>query len=497
MAGPLPLCHLDGQRLPLREARISPLDRSFLFGDGVYEVIPVYDGKPFRFDAHHARLSRSLAALRIRDPHDAAAWRAIVQDLVNANGGGDQYVYLQVSRGAEYGRNHAPFPDVPPTVFVFCAQWPPVAPATLTQGVACITAEDIRWARCDIKSVALLGNVLLRQQAFDAGSTEALLLREGRLTEASASTVHVVRGGTVITPPNSSRILPGTTRSVVEELLDSLDIPHRAGEVSESELRDADEIWLAAATREVQPVTRLDGKPVGSGVPGPLWRRVTTRTRCSSAPDRQPGGRTAVYIARIRSDSVMMPTDAILAVEDRQMVMATFGEHRQQLDHVPVRAGDAHAPRHDLTDDFRAIRMREPAAAHEGHQPCADARGLIEPRVTHEIRERDDADDPARAIHHRQRLDATFAHQRPGLEQRHGVVRAQHLARHDVAAAQLAEVAPVGGGFREMQQVREILATHVDHLVVVRERRVEIRFAEALLPRLAPGELRVRIVAGP
>lgn len=274
MPGPLPIAHLDGRQLPLSEARISPFDRSFLFGDGVYEVIPVYDGRPFRFEAHHARLARSLAALRIRDPHDAAAWRALVQRLVDSNGGGDQYVYLHVSRGAEFGRNHAPLPDVPPLVFAYCAEWPQVAPATLERGLACITAEDIRWARCDIKSVALLGNVLLRQQAVDAGCAETLLLRDGRLTEASASTVHVVRDGTVITPPNGTRILPGTTRGVVEELCDTLGIPRRTAEVTEQELRTAPEIWLAAATREVQPVTRLDGQPVGNGEPGPLWRRV-------------------------------------------------------------------------------------------------------------------------------------------------------------------------------------------------------------------------------
>lgn len=274
MARPLPLCHLDGRRLPLSEARVSPLDRSFLFGDGVYEVIPVYDGRPFRFETHRARLSRSLTALRIRDPHGDDAWRDLVQGLVTDNGGGDQYVYLQVSRGVDQGRNHAPFPDVPPTVFVFCSEWPALAPTALTHGVACITAEDIRWARCDIKSVAMLANVLLRQQAFDARCSETLLLREGRLTEASASTVHVIKDGVVLTPPQSHRILPGTTRGVVEELLDSLGIPRRTADIAESQLRDADEIWLAAATREVQAVTRLDELPVGTGVPGPLWRRV-------------------------------------------------------------------------------------------------------------------------------------------------------------------------------------------------------------------------------
>jgi D-alanine transaminase len=274
MATPLPVCHLNGQELPLAEARISPLDRSFLFGDGVYEVIPVYGGRPFRFAAHAERLARSLAAIRIRDPHGRDAWRRLVESLVAANGGGDQSVYLQVSRGAEFGRNHAPLPDIEPTVFAYCSPWPAVSAGTHARGVACITAQDTRWARCDIKSVALLANVLLRQLAVDAGATETILLRDGKLMEGSASTVHVVLHGELVTPPNSHRILPGTTRGVVIEIADSLGVPHRTAEVTEAELRGADEIWLAAATREVQPVTALDGAPVGNGSPGPLWQRV-------------------------------------------------------------------------------------------------------------------------------------------------------------------------------------------------------------------------------
>lgn len=274
MATPLPVCHLDGRELPLADARISPLDRSFLFGDGVYEVIPVYGGMPFRLEAHLARMSRSLAALRMRDPHSREGWRGLIGSLVAANGGGDQYVYLQLSRGAEFGRNHAPLPDIAPTVFAYCSPWPVVAPAVLEDGLACITAQDTRWARCDIKSVALLANVMLRQQAIDAGASEAILLRDGWLTEGSASTVHVVLQGELVTPPDSPRILPGTTRQVVEELATTLGIPHRAADVSEADLRAADEIWLAAATREVQPVTRLDGLAVGTGKPGPLWQRV-------------------------------------------------------------------------------------------------------------------------------------------------------------------------------------------------------------------------------
>lgn len=274
MATPLPVCHLDGRELPLADARISPLDRSFLFADGVYEVIPVYGGSPFRLESHLVRLARSLAALRMRDPHSRAAWQGLIESLVAVNGGGDQYVYLQVSRGAEFGRNHAPLPDIAPTVFAYCSPWPRVAPSVLEEGLACITATDTRWARCDIKSVALLANIMLRQQAIDAGASEAILLRDGCLTEGSASTVQVVLKGALVTPPDSARILPGTTRQVVEELATSLGIPHRAADITEAELRSADEIWLAAATREVQPVTQLDGRAVGTGKPGPLWQRV-------------------------------------------------------------------------------------------------------------------------------------------------------------------------------------------------------------------------------
>ncbi len=277
MATPHPTCYLNGQQMPLVEARISPLDRSFLFGDGVYEVIPVYDGKPFRFAAHAERLSRSLAALHIRDPYSRDQWRRVVEELIAANGAGDQYVYLQVSRGAEFGRNHAPLPDIEPTVFLYCTPWPPVSAEVLATGIAAVTAQDTRWARCDIKSVALLANVMLRQLAVDAGAGETILLRDGKLMEGSASTVHVVIHGELLTPPNSHRILPGTTRGVVIELAESLGIAHRTADITETELRNADEIWLASAVREVQPVTLLDGKPVGTGQPGPLWQRVYAR----------------------------------------------------------------------------------------------------------------------------------------------------------------------------------------------------------------------------
>ena len=274
MADPFLTCYLNGEYQPLAEARISPLDRGFLYGDGAYEVMPVYGGRPFGLEAHCARLTRSLGEIRMDDPHSRPEWCDIFATLVARNGGGDQYIYWQVTRGAERGRSHAPLPEIPRTVFAFCAPLPVAAPTVLETGVACVTAEDTRWARCDIKSVALLANVLLRQLAVDAHAAETILLRSGELMEASASTVHVVIGGEVRTPPNSRKILPGTTRGVVEELAARTGVPCRTAAISEAELRRADEIWISAATREVQPVTTLDGRPVGCGRPGPLWRRV-------------------------------------------------------------------------------------------------------------------------------------------------------------------------------------------------------------------------------
>ncbi len=274
MAEPLPICHLNGALLPLREARVSPLDRGFLFADAVYEVIAVHAGRAARLSSHLERLASSLASLHIRNPHSAAQWTGLLQALIAANGAGELYVYLQVSRGAEYGRNHAPLPDLTPTVFAFCAPFPVSSPAALASGVACITTADTRWAHCDIKSVALLANVLLRQQAAEAGAAEAILLRDGWLTEGSSSAVHVVINGEIRTPPRSHLLLPGTMRALIEELAGAHAIPCISVPVSERELRVAAEIWLSSATRGVIAVTRLDGQTVGDGSAGPLWRRM-------------------------------------------------------------------------------------------------------------------------------------------------------------------------------------------------------------------------------
>lgn len=274
MAEPLPWCHLGGAVLPLADARISPLDRGFLYADGVYEVVPVYRGRPFRFVEHIARLERSLAAIGIANPHDRDGWRALFRELFARNGTVDQYVYLQVTRGAEFGRNHAPPRDLVPTVFAFCAPLPPADPRQLADGLQCITATDTRWARCDIKSVALLANVLLRGAAVDRGAQETILVRDGWLTEASSSAVHVVHDGMLISPPETHAILAGTTRAVVEELAQAAGMQCVARPVSAAELRSADEIWLSAAVRGLASVTRLDERVVGAGTPGPWFRRL-------------------------------------------------------------------------------------------------------------------------------------------------------------------------------------------------------------------------------
>jgi len=276
MGVPLPICYLNGHYLPLASATISPLDRGFLFGDAVYEVIPIYGGRPFRCREHLDRLTRSLAAIRMPAPMSHADWVAIFLELIGRNSaeGKDVHLYLQVSRGAEFGRNHAWPEGLAPTSFAYLSPLEPLSESLLENGVAAVTARDTRWARRDIKSTALLANVLLKKLAQDAGAFETILLEDGVLTEGSSTTVHVIRAGTLHTPPNGSHILPGTTRDVVTELAERLEMPSEVGPVSESALRGAAEIWLSFSTRGVLPVTRLDGMVVGDGRPGPAFRRL-------------------------------------------------------------------------------------------------------------------------------------------------------------------------------------------------------------------------------
>jgi D-alanine transaminase len=265
---------LNGVYQPLADARVSPLDRAFLFGDAVYEVIPVYGGRPFRLREHLDRLNRSLDAIGMAAPRTHRQWCDICARLLAQEGAGESYIYLQVSRGAEVGRNHA-WPDgLAPTLFAYVTRLDAVPAPLYERGVAAITRHDTRWARRDIKSTALLANVLLKRLAVDAGAFETILIENDELTEGSSTTVHVIADGVIHTPPNGHHILPGTTRDVVSELADRLKIRSESGSVSVGTLRSADEIWLGAATRAVLPVTTLDGQAVGAGKPGPLWQRM-------------------------------------------------------------------------------------------------------------------------------------------------------------------------------------------------------------------------------
>lgn len=268
-----PTVYLNGEYLPLSAARIPVLDRGFIFGDGVYEVIPVYDRRPFRLSEHLARLDHSLAGIRLANPMAKERWLEVIAHIISAAPWPDQGVYVQVTRGVA-PRDHA-FPrHVQATVFVLPMRLDPAPTAHLETGVAAITAEDFRWGRCDLKTTSLLPNVLLRQLAVDAGCAETLLLRAGELTEGAASSVFVVRAGTLLAPPKSNWMLPGITYDVVLELAAHLGIAHAVRPISEAELRAADEIWITSSTKEITPVVQLDGKPVGTGRPGPLFRRM-------------------------------------------------------------------------------------------------------------------------------------------------------------------------------------------------------------------------------
>ncbi|HTT07334.1 MAG TPA: D-amino acid aminotransferase [Gammaproteobacteria bacterium] len=263
------IVYLNGEWVPLSEARVSVLDRGFIFGDGVYEVIPAFAGRLFRPDQHLQRLDNSLMAVRMKNPLTRERWRAVLNTLLERNGGGDQSVYLQITRGVAR-RDHVLPEPVPPTVFAMSSP----AVRQNRQPVTAIVCEDIRWKWCQIKSTALLANVLMRLAAQEHGAYEALLIRDGWLTEGAASNVFIVTDGIVKTPPHSENLLPGITRDLIVELLAAHRIPHAETAVGEAELRAADEIFLTSSVREVVPVVKLDDKPVGAGVPGPVWERV-------------------------------------------------------------------------------------------------------------------------------------------------------------------------------------------------------------------------------
>ena len=265
--------YLNGKFLPLEDAKVSVLDRGFIYGDGVYELVPVYHRQPFRLPQHLARLQRSLDGIRLVNPHSEAEWSAIIAELIARQPFDQQGVYFQVTRGVAK-RDHA-FPvGVPPTVFMMSNPLATPPAELIERGVAAVTAPDERWLRCDLKTISLLGNVLARQLAADHGAVEAVMFRDGYLTEASASNVLVVREGKIVAPPKDNLILPGITYDATIELAREGGLPFEMRPVKKEEALAADEMWLSSSTKEVLAVTTLDGKPFASGRPGPMFKRM-------------------------------------------------------------------------------------------------------------------------------------------------------------------------------------------------------------------------------
>lgn len=268
------LAYLNGNYQPLAETQVSVMDRGFLFGDGVYEVIPVYARRPFRLHEHLQRLNNSLTATRIENPLAMADWEAIVMRLIESSDSADQQIYLQVTRGVAPVRNHA-FPEhAVPTVFAMTDPLLPPAPELLATGAAAVSAADIRWLRCDIKATSLLANCLLRQLAVDAGCAETVLFRNGLLSEGAATNIFVVRDGVLLAPPKNHLMLPGITYDVILEICRLHDIPCTVRDIPEAEVRAADEVLMTSSTREVQAIVQLDGSGIGSGRPGPMALRI-------------------------------------------------------------------------------------------------------------------------------------------------------------------------------------------------------------------------------
>lgn len=265
------LVYLNGEYLPLNEAKVSVLDRGFIFGDGVYEVIPAYGSKALRFEHHMQRLQNSLDAVRITNPLSNEQWQNIINKLIAETDSQDQYIYLHITRGVA-SRDHQFPDDAQPTVFVMSSVLHPVDAKLLEKGISAVTLDDIRWQHCNIKAIALLPNILLRQQAVDKNAKEAILIRDGNMTEGAASNVFIVSNGTIKTPPKDNKLLPGITRDLVVELAKTHKMPVEETVISEKEFLSADEIWLTSSTKEILPVTQINEQQVGNGKPGAIWQ---------------------------------------------------------------------------------------------------------------------------------------------------------------------------------------------------------------------------------
>lgn len=266
---------LNGEFLAPDKAQVSVFDRGFLLGDGVYEVIPVYAGQCFQLAGHLHRLQNSLDGVRMTNPYSASQWQSVLEALVKRNGGGDLALYLQVTRGVA-PRDHV-FPEnTTPTVFAMCNPMQAVPEKYKQQGISAITVIDTRWQKCNIKAISLLPNSLLKQQAKDAGAEEALLIRDGYLTEGAASNAYAVIDGVIYTAPKDEKVLPGITRDLVLAIAEKAGMPFLEQAVAESQLASADELWVSSSTKEILPITRLNGVEVGQGIPGPVWQQIDT-----------------------------------------------------------------------------------------------------------------------------------------------------------------------------------------------------------------------------
>ena len=271
--------YLNGQFLPLEKAGVSPLDRGYLYGDGVYELIPVYSRRPFRIDEHLARLQATLDGIKLNNPLTVDAWKSMILQLIEAAPWDDQSIYLQVTRGADNKRDHAfPPASVAPGIFAFASPLVTTSATIRATGVAAITLPDLRWSRCDLKVLSLLANVLARQEAVEQGCAEALLIRDGYLKEGAASNIFVVRNGVLLAPPKTQLMLPGITYDIILELARTHGQALEVREIAEAELRAADEVWMTSSTKEVLAITLLDGQPVGhgenAGRPGPYGEQM-------------------------------------------------------------------------------------------------------------------------------------------------------------------------------------------------------------------------------
>lgn len=267
--------YLNGEYLPMMESQISTQDRGFLFGDGVYEVIPVYNKKLFCFTEHMQRLKNSLQATSIPNPYSDSEWQQILQNLIDRHEWQDQFIYMQITRGVQMQRDHLPAECLAPTIYAYTNPLKAISPAILQQGIKVVTLDDIRWLRCDIKAITLLPNVMMKLAAKSQGADDAILItKKGWVSEGTASNTIIIKNQVLITPPNGTKILPGITRLVIQRLAAEHQLDWQERQVSQQELLDADEVWLTSSTKEALPVCQINGQAVGAGVPGAMWKKM-------------------------------------------------------------------------------------------------------------------------------------------------------------------------------------------------------------------------------